>query len=71
MLGFLEKTAPHAKKHVIASKSTTTGQQVSRADFENSIEHEVLATVPYDPKIILTAAKVGKPVAAIAKNSKG
>ncbi len=70
MIGFLEKSAPHLRVQIVASRSTITGQEVGRPDFENSIERNLLATVPHDPKLILAAAKAGKPIVAVAAKAK-
>ena len=43
---------------------------MSRKDFENSIERKLDIALPYDPKLAAQAAKLGKPLAEVAKGSK-
>ena len=44
--------------------------EISRKDFEGSIERKVDFVVPIEPKIAAQAAKLGKPFAEAGKNSK-
>ena len=44
--------------------------EISRKDFEGSIERKIDVAVPYDQKLASQAAKLGKPFAEAGKNSK-
>ena len=43
---------------------------ISRKDFETSIERKVDLVIPYDQKLTAQAAKLGKPLAEVAKATK-
>lgn len=70
MIGYLEKEVPGITIHVVAAKVGQMGGEVSQADFENSIERSLLASLPYDGKAFLTAAKQGSTLFETAKGSK-
>ena len=44
--------------------------EISRKDFEGSIERKIDLVLPYDQKLAAQAAKLGKPLAETGKNSK-
>ena len=44
--------------------------EISRKDFESSIERKIDVAVPFDQKLAATAAKLGKPFAEAGKTSK-
>jgi pilus assembly protein CpaE len=44
--------------------------EISRKDFEGSIERKVDVVLPFDPKLAMQAAKLGKPIAEVGKASK-
>ncbi len=67
LLGFLRSNAPQAKISVVANRvSTSPPPEVSRKDFEASIERKIDVVIPADMKQAVTAAKQGKALAAIA-----
>src|ERR1044072_750920 len=43
------------------------GQEVSRKDFEHSIERKVDVILPFDPKTAAQAAKLGQPLAKVTQ----
>ena len=45
-------------------------QEISRKDFEHSIERKVDIVIPFDPKAATQAAKLGQPLAKIAQSAK-
>jgi pilus assembly protein CpaE len=45
-------------------------QEISRKDFEQSIERKVDIVVPLEPKAAAQAAKLGQPFAKVATNGK-
>ena len=71
ILSCLRSTAPHARVIVIANRVPAGGQsEISRADFETSIERKVDLCLTFDPKMAMQAAKLGKPLAEVAKGAK-
>ena len=70
LLSWLRANAPHAKVVVVADKAQTNALEISRKDFEQSIERKIDVVLPYDMRLAAQAAKLGKPLAEVAKNSK-
>lgn len=70
ILSWLKANAPQARVIIAANKVVTTTQEVSRKDFESSIERKVDVILPYDARCASQAAKLGQPLAKAAKNSK-
>ncbi|MEH3124063.1 MAG: P-loop NTPase [Sphingomonas phyllosphaerae] len=71
LLSWLRTNAPQAQVCVLANRVHPGAQQeVARKDFEGSIERKIDVAVPYDHKLAAQAAKLGKPMAAVGKNSK-
>jgi pilus assembly protein CpaE len=71
ILSWLKANAPHSRVIVAANKAQAAGvQEVSRKDFENSIERKVDVVLPFDPKMTAQAAKLGQPLAKVATNPK-
>jgi pilus assembly protein CpaE len=71
ILSWLKANAPQARVIVLANRATAGGaQEVSRKDFEQSIERKVDILLPFDPKVAMQAAKLGQPLAKVAKTSK-
>ncbi|MCJ7422067.1 pilus assembly protein CpaE [Sphingomicrobium astaxanthinifaciens] len=67
LLAWLKSNAPQTKVIVTANAVPTGGAlEISRKDFEQSIEREVDIVFPADPKAAAQAAKLGKPLAEIA-----
>lgn len=71
ILSWLKSNAPHMSTLVIANR-VHAGQQleISRKDFEGSIERKIDFVVPFDQKLAAQAAKLGKPIAEAGKSSK-
>lgn len=69
LLAWLRSNAPHCAPIVIANKVQTVSE-VTRKDFEGSIERKIDLVLPYDPKATAQAAKVGKPLIDGARGSK-
>ena len=71
LLGFLKSNAPQAKVTVVANRvGTNPPPEVSRKDFEASIERKIDVVLPLDLKQAVSAAKQGKALAAVAGNGK-
>ncbi|WP_454884057.1 pilus assembly protein CpaE [Sphingomonas oryzagri] len=70
LLSWLKANAPGAAVTVVANRVVSGAGEISRKEFEDSIERKVDLTVPYDVKLFTHAAKLGKPLAEVAKSSK-
>lgn len=71
ILSWLKSNAPQSRVIVVASRVVGgTGQEISRKDFEGSIERKVDIILPLDHKAATQAAKHGQPLAKIAGNAK-
>jgi len=67
VLAWLKSNAPQTKVVVIANSVPSGGAlEISRKDFEQSIERAVDIIFPSDGKVAAQAAKLGKPLAEIA-----
>lgn len=60
ILSWLKANAAHAQPIVVANKVQTGVSEISKADFEASIEREIDFTIPFDPKTAANAAKLGQ-----------
>jgi pilus assembly protein CpaE len=69
VLSWLKANAPQARVIILANK-TLPVQEVSRKDFEHSIERKVDIILPFDSKAATQAAKLGQPLAKATKSSK-
>ena len=70
VLSWLKANAVQARVLVVANKTLPNVQEVSRKDFEHSIERKVDVVLPNDPKAAMQAAKLGQPLAKSTKSSK-
>jgi pilus assembly protein CpaE len=71
LLSWLKQNAPQSNVIVVANRVPTTGlTEITRKDFESSIERSVDLVIPYDPKLAIQAAKLGKPLTEVAKSAK-
>ena len=70
MQSWLKSNAPKARQLLIANKQGGTASEISRKDFESSVERKIDLVVPLDEKVCAQAAKLGKPVADAAKGAK-
>ena len=70
VLSWLKANAPQARVIVVANKAQSSGQEVSRKDFEHSIERKVDIVLPFDAKTATQAAKLGQPLAKATKSAK-
>ncbi|MGD9810733.1 MAG: pilus assembly protein CpaE, partial [Sphingobium sp.] len=70
LLSWLRSNAPHVKVLVVADKVQPGALEISRKDFEQSIEHKIDITLPNDMRLAAQAAKLGKPLAEVARSSK-
>jgi pilus assembly protein CpaE len=72
ILSWLKSNAPNTVVQVAANKVPAASAQleISRKDFESSIERKIDFAMPLDAKLAAQAAKLGKPFAEAGKNSK-
>jgi pilus assembly protein CpaE len=71
ILSWFKSNAPHTQVLVVANKVQPAALlEISRKDFEGSIERKIDLTVPFDQKLATQAAKLGKPLAEVGKGSK-
>ena len=67
ILSWLKANAPQSRVIIVANKSQAAGaQEVSRKDFEQSIERGIDILLPFDAKATAQAAKLGQPLGKIA-----
>lgn len=70
LLAALKQSAPAAKVIVVANKVPTTPPEITRKDFENSIERSIDVLLPLDAKTTVKAAKLGQTLAEAASGAK-
>ena len=71
LLSWMKTNAPQTQLFVLANRMHTGGQlEISRKDFEGSIERKIDYLVPFDQKLAAQAAKLGKPIVEAGKTSK-
>ncbi|WP_380787561.1 CpaE family protein [Sphingomonas sp. R86521] len=71
LLSWMKSNASEATVFVLANRLHAGGQlEITRKDFEGSIERKIDYIVPFDQKLAAQAAKLGKPLVEAGKNSK-
>jgi pilus assembly protein CpaE len=70
ILAWLRNNAPQAGVLIVVNRVHASVSEISRKDFEDSIERPVDFVLPYDIKQIVNASKLGKCVADAGKTSK-
>jgi len=60
MLSWLKSNAPHARVIVVANKVQPNLGEISKSDFEASIESKIHVSIPFDAKAASMAAKLGQ-----------
>ncbi|MBB3033445.1 AAA family ATPase [Alteriqipengyuania lutimaris] len=70
ILSWLKTYAPHAQTLIVANKAQSAQVEISRADYEASIERKVDFVLPYDAKAATQAAKLGQAFVEANKTSK-
>jgi pilus assembly protein CpaE len=71
ILSWLKANAPQSRLIVVANRVSNSGvQEITRKDFEKSIERSIDIVVPLDLKAAAQAAKLGQPIAKAGKNPK-
>ena len=70
VLAWLKQNAPHCKTLVVANKVQAAALEISRKDFESTIERKIDLVLPADPKAAAQAAKIGQPIVEAVRGSK-
>ncbi|EZP72642.1 Flp pilus assembly protein ATPase CpaE [Sphingomonas paucimobilis] len=70
ILSWLKSNAPQSRVLVVANRVHPGVPEISRKDFEASIERKVDILVPFDLRIAAQSAKLGKTLAETAKGNK-
>jgi len=70
ILSWLKSHAAQARAIVVANKVQAGSGEISRADFEASIENRIAFEIPYDPKGATQAAKLGQTFAETNRTGK-
>ncbi|MDE2595601.1 MAG: pilus assembly protein CpaE [Sphingomonadales bacterium] len=70
ILSWLKANAAHAQVIVVANKVMPGVGEISKADFEASIERKINFSIPYDIKAASNAAKLGQTFADANRSSK-
>lgn len=70
LLSWLKSNAAHARPIIVANKVQPSATEISKADFEASIERKINFMIPYDIKAASNAAKLGQTFVAANRASK-
>jgi pilus assembly protein CpaE len=70
ILSWLKTNAAHVQPIVIANKVQSGVAEISKQDFEASIERKIGFTIPYDIKAATNAAKLGQTFADANRSTK-
>jgi pilus assembly protein CpaE len=71
LLSWLKANVPGAQVVLVANRFQGAGlSEITRKEFEDSIERKVDLCIPYDAKLFAQAAKLGKPLAEVGKSGK-
>ena len=71
LLAWVKAHAPQVTVLTLANRVQPPAQsEISQSDFEGSIERALDFVIPYDPKLVVQAAKVGKPIAELGRTSR-
>lgn len=70
LLSWLKTNAPGAQPLIVANKVQQGASEISKADFEASIERKLNYTIPFDQKAAANAAKLGQTFADANRSAK-
>lgn len=70
MLSWFKQNAPRSRVLIVGNKVPSGVGEMSRKEFEASIERGVDIIMPYDPRLISQAAKLGKSYAEVVQGTK-
>ena len=70
LLSWFKQNIPGARVILVANKFQNSVGELSRKEFESSIERPIDIIIPFDPKMVSQSAKLGKSYAEICKGTK-
>ncbi len=70
LLSWFKQNVPGARVVLVANKFQSAVGELSRKEFESSIERQIDIVIPFDPKLVSQSAKLGKSYAEICKGTK-
>ncbi|MDK2761364.1 MAG: pilus assembly protein CpaE [Sphingopyxis sp.] len=70
LLSWFKQNVPGARVVLVANKFQNAIGELSRKEFESSIERPIDIVIPFDPKLVSQSAKLGKSYAEICKGTK-
>mgnify|MGYP001602451885 FL=1 len=70
LLSWFKQNVPGARVLLVANKFQNAIGELSRKEFESSIERQIDIVIPFDPKMVSQSAKLGKSYAEICKSTK-
>jgi pilus assembly protein CpaE len=70
ILSWLKTNAPNAQPLIISNKVQSGAAEITKADFEASIERKINFTIPFDQKSAANAAKLGQTFAEANRSTK-
>ncbi|OHD05884.1 pilus assembly protein CpaE [Sphingopyxis sp. RIFCSPHIGHO2_12_FULL_65_19] len=70
LLSWFKQNVPGARVILVANKFQNAIGELSRKEFESSIERQIDIVIPFDPKMVSQSAKLGKSYAEICKGTK-
>jgi pilus assembly protein CpaE len=70
ILAWLRSNAQHCRVILVANKVQSANVEITRKDFEASVERDIDLMIPADAKAAATAAKLGQPLIEAVSSSK-
>ena len=70
LLSWFKQNVPSARVVLVANKFQNGIGELSRKEFESSIERPIDLVIPFDPKMVCQSAKLGKSYAEVCKGTK-
>lgn len=70
LLSWFKQNVPGARVVLVANKFQNGIGELSRKEFESSIERPIDIVIPFDPKMVCQSAKLGKSYAEVCKGTK-
>ena len=70
LLSWFKQNIPGARVVLVANKFQNAIGELSRKEFESSIERAIDVVIPFDPKLVAQSAKLGKSYAETCKGTK-
>ncbi|RYD44634.1 MAG: pilus assembly protein CpaE [Sphingomonadales bacterium] len=70
LLSWFKQNIPGARVVLVANKFQNAIGELSRKEFESSIERSIDIVIPFDPKLVAQSAKLGKSYAETCKGTK-